>query len=68
MDNANLKNINAAGAYFGQSLLDVKSLENGDFTDAQIPQKTLLQVCDREDVIGTNPVTGAGTRDSLMCL
>jgi hypothetical protein len=68
MDNANLKSINAAGAYFGQSLLDVKSLENGDFTDAQIPQKTLLQICEREDVKGTNPVTKADTRDSLMCL
>lgn len=68
MDNANLKNIIASGAYFGQSLLDVKTLEGGDFTDAQVPTKTLLQVCDREDVKGTNPVTGVDTRDSLMCL
>ena len=35
MDNANLRNINAAGAYFGQSLLDVQTMEGGDFTDAQ---------------------------------
>jgi hypothetical protein len=68
MDNANLRNMNAAGAYFGQSLLDVQSLEGGDFTDAQIPVKTLKLVCDREDVKGTNPVTGVETRDSLMCL
>jgi hypothetical protein len=68
MDNANLKNIVAAGAYFGQSLLDVGSLENGDFTDAQIPEKTLVQVCEREDAKGTNPVTGVDTRESLMCL
>lgn len=68
MDNANLKNINAAGSYFGQSLLDVASLEGGDFTDASIPPKTLNLVCEREDVKGTNPTTGADTRDSLMCL
>eukprot|EP00956_Cyclotella_meneghiniana_P015629 scaffold24040_cov74-Cyclotella_meneghiniana.AAC.5 len=68
MDNANLKNINAAGAYFGQSLVDVNSMEGADFTDAQIPDKTLKLVCDREDVKGTNPVTGVDTRDSLMCL
>ena len=68
MDNANLKNINAAGAYFGQSLVDVNSMEGADFTDAQIPDKTLKLVCDREDVKGTNPVTGIDTRDSLMCL
>ena len=68
MDDANLRNINAIGSYFGQSLLDVASLENGDFTDAQIPVKTLKLVCDREDVKGTNSVTGADTRESLMCL
>lgn len=68
MDNANLRNIIAAGSYFGQSLLDVQSLEGGDFTDAQIPTKTLKLVCDREDVKGTNPTTGVDTRDSLMCL
>jgi hypothetical protein len=68
MDNANLKNINAAGAYFGQSLVDVKSLEGGDFTDAQIPEKTLRLVCDRVDVGGKNPETGVDTRESLMCL
>ncbi len=68
MDNANLRNIIAAGSYFGQSLLDVESLEGGDFTDAQVPTKTLKLVCDREDVKGTNPTTGVETRDSLMCL
>ena len=68
MDNANLRNINAAGSYFGQSLLDVQTMEGGDFTDAQIPVKTLKLVCERDDVKGTNPTTGADTRDSLMCL
>lgn len=68
MDNANLRNINAAGSYFGQSLLDVESMEGGDFTDAQIPVKTLKLICQRDDVKGTNTATGVKTRESLMCL
>mmetsp|Transcript_17336 Transcript_17336/g.26240 ORF Transcript_17336/g.26240 Transcript_17336/m.26240 type:complete len:216 (+) Transcript_17336:139-786(+) len=60
MDGASLKDANAAGAYFSKSLLDVASLENADFTDAQIPDKTLILVCERDDVTGN-------TRDSLMC-
>jgi uncharacterized protein YjbI with pentapeptide repeats len=68
MDGANLKNAIASGAYFGASLLDVASAENVDFTDAQIPPKTLASFCGREDVVkGTNPVTGVDTRESLMC-
>lgn len=67
MDGASLKGAIAAGAYFGQSLLDVGSLENADFTDAQIPIKTLPQVCERPDAKGTNPVTGVDTAESLMC-
>lgn len=67
MEGANLNNVLAAGAYFGQSLVDVKSAENADFTDATIPVKTLTLFCEREDVKGTNPVTGADTRESLMC-
>lgn len=67
MEGANLNNAIASGAYFGQSLIDVKSAENADFTDATIPVKTLTLFCAREDVKGTNPITGADTRDSLMC-
>lgn len=68
MDGASLKDAVATGAYFSKSLLDAKSLENTDFTDAQIPEKTLILVCEREDVKGTNPTTGVDTRESLMCL
>jgi uncharacterized protein YjbI with pentapeptide repeats len=68
MDEASLRNANAAGAYFSASIMDAKDLENADFTDAQIPVKTLTRLCDREDVKGTNPVTGVDTRESLMCL
>lgn len=68
MEGANLKNAVASGAYFGASLLDVATAENADFTDAQIPPKTLASLCGREDVVkGTNPVTGNDTRESLMC-
>ena len=67
MDGAPLKGAIASGSYFGQSLLDVKTMENADFSDAQIPVKTLPLVCEREDVKGTNPVTGVDTRESLMC-
>jgi len=68
LEGVNLKGVIAAGTYFDQSLSEVKTLENGDFTDAQIPEKTLMVVCEREDTKGTNPVTGVDTRDSLMCL
>ncbi len=67
MEGANLNNVLASGAYFGQSLIDVKSAENADFTDATIPVKTLTLFCEREDVKGTNPITGVDTRESLMC-
>lgn len=67
MDGASLKGANAVGAYFGASLLDVASMEGADFTDAQVPVKTQILVCERDDVKGTNPNTGADTRESLMC-
>lgn len=68
MDGASLKNAVAVGSYFGDSILDTKSVENADFTDAQFPVKTLPQLCAREDMKGTNPATGADTRESAMCL
>eukprot|EP00585_Thalassiosira_rotula_P011281 CAMPEP_0196160082 /NCGR_PEP_ID=MMETSP0910-20130528/46646_1 /TAXON_ID=49265 /ORGANISM="Thalassiosira rotula, Strain GSO102" /LENGTH=229 /DNA_ID=CAMNT_0041425007 /DNA_START=85 /DNA_END=774 /DNA_ORIENTATION=- len=68
LEGVNFKNAVAGGAYFDQSLSDVASIEGGDFTDAQMPDKTLLVICEREDAKGTNPTTGVDTRDSLMCL
>ena len=67
MDGANLKDTVAVGSYFSKSILDTASVENADFTDAQFPMKTLPLLCDRDDLKGTNPVTGADTRDSAMC-
>jgi uncharacterized protein YjbI with pentapeptide repeats len=68
MDGASLKGTNAAGAYFSASLLDASSVENADFSDAQIPVKTIPLLCARDDVKGKNPMTGVDTRESLMCL
>lgn len=68
MDDADLTNAIAIGAYFSASIKDAKSLRNVDFTDAQIPIKTLNALCNRDDVNGVNPKTGADTRESLMCL
>jgi hypothetical protein len=67
MDGASLKNTNAAGSYFGNSILDVATVENADFTDAQFPAKVLPLLCERSDMVGINPSTGASTRDSAMC-
>ena len=68
MDEALLKNSIAVGTYFSKSVMDAQSIENADFTDAQIPTKTQVLMCERPDAKGTNPVTGADTRESLMCL
>eukprot|EP00980_Cylindrotheca_fusiformis_P004844 scaffold1034_cov127-Cylindrotheca_fusiformis.AAC.25 len=67
MDGASLKNAIASGSYFSTSILDTKSVENADFTDAQFPVKVLPLLCDRADLKGTNPVTGVDTRESVMC-
>lgn len=67
MDEADLTNTVAAGAYFSASILDAASVENADFSEAQFPLKTLPRLCEREDVRGTNPVTGVDTRESLLC-
>jgi len=48
--------------------LDAKSIENADFTDAQLPPKLLERICEKKDfATGTNPATGEATRDTLMC-
>lgn len=67
LEMTNLKNANAAGAYFGATVVDAASVENADFTDAQFPPKTLALMCERPDMKGTNPTTGADTRESAMC-
>lgn len=67
MDGVSLKNAVLGGAYFGDSLTGVASVENADFTDASITEKILGVICGRGDAKGTNPTTGEDTRDTLMC-
>jgi uncharacterized protein YjbI with pentapeptide repeats len=67
MDGASLKGALAVGTYFGDSILEAGTLENADFTDAQFPMKAQPLLCLRDDLKGTNPVTGVDTRDSAMC-
>lgn len=55
------------GSYLGNGFELVGSITNADFTEALIPQKTTKILCERPDATGTNPTTGADTRDSLMC-
>ena len=67
MDEASLKDTIAIGTYFSKSIIDATNLENADFTDAQFPTKTLALLCERDDIKGSNPITGVNTRESLMC-
>lgn len=68
MDGASLKDTVAKGTYFSKSILDTETVENADFTDAQFPPKVQPILCEREDMKGINPTTGADTRESAMCL
>lgn len=66
---ANLKNTIMKEVYVsGSTLFDgVASIEGSDWTDTflRADQKKLL--CEHPTSKGVNPVTGAGTRESLMC-
>jgi len=53
--------------YTGQGFEKVKSIENVDFTDAQIRPDVIKLLCKRPDAIGKNPVTEVDTRESLGC-
>lgn len=54
-------------SYLSSSFELVGSIANADFSEALIPEKTNRLLCARTDAAGTNPITGADTRDSLMC-
>ena len=55
------------GAYLSASIANVATIEGADFTDAQMPEFTLKTLCERADIKGINPKTGASTSESLMC-
>ena len=68
LENAIFKNAILQGAYLSDSILDAKDLSGVDFTDAQMPKKVLTNLCARSDTVGTNPKTGADSRESLFCV
>ncbi|CAN0168643.1 unnamed protein product [Ascophyllum nodosum] len=57
----------ATGSYFGNNLGNVGDISGADFTDALIRKDNAKALCARPDAKGTNPTTGAETRDSLLC-
>jgi uncharacterized protein YjbI with pentapeptide repeats len=53
------------GANFVRADLGEVVATNADFTEAVIDRYQTLSLCERAS--GTNPYTGANTRDSLLC-
>jgi len=66
---ANLKNAVLKEMYVGGSTLfeGVKSIENTDWSDTYLRADQKKYLCAHPTAIGTNPVTGVDTRESLMC-
>jgi len=67
LEGAVLTNAILVNGYTGVGFEKVKSIENVDFTDAQIRPDILTKLCKRPDATGTNPVTEVDTRESLGC-
>eukprot|EP00594_Rhizosolenia_setigera_P000198 CAMPEP_0178945328 /NCGR_PEP_ID=MMETSP0789-20121207/3674_1 /TAXON_ID=3005 /ORGANISM="Rhizosolenia setigera, Strain CCMP 1694" /LENGTH=172 /DNA_ID=CAMNT_0020625207 /DNA_START=243 /DNA_END=761 /DNA_ORIENTATION=- len=66
---ANLKNTVMREMYVsGATLFEgVKDIENSDWTDTFLRKDQQKYLCNHPTAKGTNPVTGADTRESLMC-
>lgn len=66
---ANLKNAILKDMYVsGATIMDgVKDIENSDWTDTYLPKYQKKVLCEHPTAKGTNPTTGADTRESLMC-
>ncbi|MGA1624051.1 MAG: pentapeptide repeat-containing protein [Prochlorothrix sp.] len=62
---ADLSNALMIGSYLLQSQFDGAIVTNADFTDAVLDYGQQLKLC--ASASGTNPVTGANTRQSLGC-
>eukprot|EP00560_Eucampia_antarctica_P005711 CAMPEP_0197835364 /NCGR_PEP_ID=MMETSP1437-20131217/25506_1 /TAXON_ID=49252 ORGANISM="Eucampia antarctica, Strain CCMP1452" /NCGR_SAMPLE_ID=MMETSP1437 /ASSEMBLY_ACC=CAM_ASM_001096 /LENGTH=242 /DNA_ID=CAMNT_0043440727 /DNA_START=52 /DNA_END=780 /DNA_ORIENTATION=+ len=66
---SNLKNTVVREMYVSGSTLfeGVKSIENSDWTDTYLRADQKKYLCNHPTAKGTNPTTGADTRESLMC-
>lgn len=56
-----------SNAVLSDATFDNANLENVDFTDVYIGDFAQRQICRNPTLKGTNPVTGAPTRESLGC-
>lgn len=67
---ANLKDAVVREMYVsGATIFDnIKTIENSDWTDTYLPKYQKKVLCDHPTAKGTNPKTGADTRESLMCI
>lgn len=66
-DNADLTNAIFSNAVLSDSTFDNAVLENVDFTDVYVGDFAQRSMCRNPTTKGTNPVTGAPTRESLGC-
>ncbi|NJR49068.1 MAG: pentapeptide repeat-containing protein [Leptolyngbyaceae cyanobacterium CSU_1_3] len=62
---ADLTNAILIGATLSRSILDETKITGADFTDAILDRYYIAMLC--KTASGTNPVTGADTRESLGC-
>lgn len=66
---ASLKNAICKEMYIvgGTNFEGIKTIENSDWTDTELNRYQRKYLCSLESAKGTNFVTGADTRDSLLC-
>mmetsp|Transcript_17023 Transcript_17023/g.32213 ORF Transcript_17023/g.32213 Transcript_17023/m.32213 type:complete len:279 (-) Transcript_17023:357-1193(-) len=69
LSRANLKNAVVREMYVGGATIfdGIKNIENTDWTDTYLSKYQKKLLCNHPTAIGTNPVTGVDTRESLMC-
>jgi len=64
---ASFENAVLQSAYLTRTIAEAKTITGADFSDAVMPLKTQQALCKRPDATGTNPVTKAETRETLLC-